>query len=63
MDNNLTPTDLSKAIPAGKVETPGYNWQTQVRYESAGAGDYTGNSVQTFDGNGKPRDASNDKND
>ena len=63
MYENLTPTDLSKAVSGKQVETPSYNWQTQVRYMAAEDGNYTYNSQATFSSSGQSCDATSDNND
>ncbi len=63
MNQNLTPTDLSKAVSGTQIETPAYNWQTQVRYETSAAGNYTSGTQQTFDAWGKVTDSTGDSND
>jgi hypothetical protein len=48
-----------------EVPVPEYDWKRQQRWDanSPVGGKYTGNSVQTFDSQGKPNDSRSDSND
>lgn len=62
----LTPTLLSKPVPAAGIPSmPAYDWKRQMRGDAAMqmAGQYTSNSLQTFNGKGQPTDAQSDRND
>ena len=61
-----TPQTLARPIRAAVAEEPPpYNWQTQGRSTDYDiyAMSHTGNSIQTFDSNGKPSDARSDNTD
>jgi hypothetical protein len=58
-----TPVTLSENPSITEFPLPAYDWKKQTRHDTIIAGKYTGNSVQTFDNSGKPRDATGDNND
>ena len=58
-----SPITLSERPSTTEFPLPAYDWEKQTRYETVTAGRFTSNSAQTFDSNGKPKDAQNDNND
>ncbi|MHB1768508.1 MAG: hypothetical protein ACYCUV_11750 [Phycisphaerae bacterium] len=64
MSTLLSPVTLSEKPACSAPEEREYDWASQTRYnDMAVAGGYTSNSVQTFDGHGKPTDSAGDNND
>ena len=64
--NAATPSSIAVAPLIQKVVVPDYDFVTQQRITTTDikiAGRYTAQSQQTYDHNGKPRDASSDNND
>lgn len=62
----LTPSDLSRTIRAmPELKLPDYDWSTQQRGDRHQVlmGRITNNSIQTFDGHGRPKDSRSDSND
>ena len=61
----LTPGMIAEHGATVEVPVPEYDWKRQERWDenSPVAGNYTAHSVQTFSGDGKPRDATGDNND
>ena len=63
MKTQQTPATLSDAPSTAEFPLPAYDWNKQTRHDTIVAGNYTGNSIQTFDYQGKPNDAKSDNND
>jgi hypothetical protein len=61
----IHPGDLAQQGPVLDVFVPAYDWERQRRWDDQRncAGQWTSNSVQTFDNSGKPKDAQSDHND
>jgi hypothetical protein len=61
----LTPSILAELGVKTEVSVPEYDWKGQQRWgESVPiAGKLTSQSIQTFDGKGKPNDSRSDHND
>jgi hypothetical protein len=60
----LTPSQISIKPNVIPLIVPDYDFDGQNRWDGTlMAGNQTSNSIQTFDGNGKPKDAKDDKND
>jgi hypothetical protein len=58
-----SPLTLSEEASTTKFNVPAYDWKKQTRHDTVIAGKHTFHSMQTFDSNGKPKDAQNDNND
>ena len=59
----LSPLELSEKPATEDILVSPYDWQNQTRFSTLMAGKYTSGSVQTFDGQGKPKDNASDHND
>lgn len=63
MKKMQNPMTLSDQPSTTSYEMPGYDWNKQTRNDKFLAGRHTVNSIQTFDGNGHPKDSQSDDND
>jgi hypothetical protein len=62
--NMLTPSKISVKPNVMPLVVPEYDFEGQSRWDIFGmAGNFTVNSIQTFDSKGQPHDAQNDNND
>jgi hypothetical protein len=58
-----TPSTLSEKPSTAAISLSPYDWDKQTRIDTVTAGKFTSNSVQTFNSQGKPYDATSDSND
>jgi hypothetical protein len=57
------PVTLGETPSKTQFQVPKYDWRNQTRHITSLAGRYTGNSLQTFDSKGQPKDSRSDNND
>jgi hypothetical protein len=59
----MSPAGLSQSPSTTACPMPAYDWKKQTRHDTIVAGNWTYNSIQTFDSTGRPSDAQSDNND